>query len=103
MAPIKIIEYFRVMPRWLFVKITDSEGNHGWGEATLEGHTEAIEGTLNGFINRFTGLEADEIEHIWQLAWRQSDYVPTKSCQHVHASDTNRQASTEAVRSSCQL
>ncbi|GAB7353069.1 hypothetical protein MBLNU459_g3618t1 [Dothideomycetes sp. NU459] len=74
MAPIKTIEYFRVMPRWLFVKIVDSEGHYGWGEATLEGHTEAIEGTLDGFIKRFTGLEADDIEHIWQLAWRQSFY-----------------------------
>jgi len=74
MAPIKSIEYFRVMPRWLFVKICDTEGNYGWGEATLEGHTEAIEGTLDGFIKRFTGLEADEIEALWQLAWRQSFY-----------------------------
>ncbi|GAB7345018.1 hypothetical protein MBLNU457_3438t1 [Dothideomycetes sp. NU457] len=74
MAPINSIEYFRVMPRWLFVKICDTEGNFGWGEATLEGHTEAIEGTLDGFIKRFTGLEAEDIEHIWQLAWRQSFY-----------------------------
>ncbi|KAL1297116.1 hypothetical protein AAFC00_004695 [Neodothiora populina] len=74
MAPITSIEYFRVMPRWLFVKIVDSEGQAGWGEATLEGHTEAIEGTLNGFIKRFVGLEADDIEHVWQLAWRQSFY-----------------------------
>ncbi|KAF2150988.1 D-galactonate dehydratase [Myriangium duriaei CBS 260.36] len=74
MAPIATIEYFRLLPRWLFVKICDSEGNHGWGEATLEGHTEAIEGTLDGFIKRFVGLEAEDIEHIWQLAWRQSFY-----------------------------
>lgn len=60
------------MPRWLFVKIVDTEGHYGWGEATLEGHTEAIEGTLDGYIKRFTGLEADDIEQIWQLAWRQS-------------------------------
>ena len=73
MAPIKSIEYFRVMPRWLFVKLVDTEGGVGWGEATLEGHTEAIEGTLDGFIKRFVGLEADNIEHIWQLAWRQSE------------------------------
>jgi len=70
MAVIKGIEYFRVMPRWLFVKITDSEGNYGWGEATLEGHTEAVEGTLDALIKRFIGFEADDIEHIWQSAWR---------------------------------
>ncbi|KAK8211578.1 hypothetical protein M8818_003233 [Zalaria obscura] len=74
MAPISSIEHFRVPPRWLLVKITDSEGSVGWGEATLEGHTEAIEGTLRGFTTRFTGLEASNIEHIWQLAWRQSFY-----------------------------
>jgi galactonate dehydratase len=72
MAPIKTIEYFRVKPRWLFVKIVDAEGHVGWGEATLEGHTQAVEGTLNGYIARFVGLEAEDIEHIWQLAWRKS-------------------------------
>lgn len=70
MGLIKSIEYFRVMPRWLFVKITDDAGNHGWGEATLEGHLDAVEGTLNALIARFVGLEAEDIEHIWQLAWR---------------------------------
>ncbi|KAK0321387.1 hypothetical protein LTR82_007840 [Friedmanniomyces endolithicus] len=74
MAPIATIEHFRVLPRWLFVKITDSEGRIGWGEATLEGHTEAIEGTLKGYANRFIGLEADDIEEIWQQAWRKSFY-----------------------------
>ncbi|KAH0367587.1 mandelate racemase/muconate lactonizing enzyme family protein, partial [Aureobasidium melanogenum] len=74
MAPIKTIEYFRVRPRWLFVKIVDAEGGVGWGEATLEGHTKAVEGTLDGYIDRFVGLEAEDVEHIWQLAWRQSFY-----------------------------
>lgn len=72
MAPIKTIEYFRVKPRWLFVKIVDDEDHVGWGEATLEGHSQAVEGTLNGYITRFVGLEAEDIEHIWQLAWRHS-------------------------------
>ncbi|KAL1589747.1 hypothetical protein WHR41_01677 [Cladosporium halotolerans] len=74
MAPIAKIEYFRVLPRWLFVKITDSENRVGWGEASLEGHTEAVEGTLNGYITRFVGREADDIEAIWQDAWRKSFY-----------------------------
>ncbi|KAF2092080.1 D-galactonate dehydratase [Saccharata proteae CBS 121410] len=74
MTKISSIEYFRVPPRWLFVKITDADGNAGWGEATLEGHTEAVEGTLDEFRTRFVGLEADNIEHIWQLAWRLSFY-----------------------------
>ncbi|KAI9869172.1 MAG: hypothetical protein M1830_005469, partial [Pleopsidium flavum] len=58
MAKIKSIEYFRVLPRWLFVKICDEEDGYGWGEATLEGHTEAVEGTLNALIKHFVGYEA---------------------------------------------
>jgi galactonate dehydratase len=59
MAKIKSIEYFRVKPRWLFVKVTDEQGNYGWGESTLEGHTQAIEGTLDSLIERFVGYEAE--------------------------------------------
>ena len=29
MAKIGLIEYFRVPPRWLFIKITDDESNFG--------------------------------------------------------------------------
>ncbi|EYE94354.1 mandelate racemase/muconate lactonizing enzyme family protein [Aspergillus ruber CBS 135680] len=74
MAKIKSIEYFRVLPRWLFVKVTDDEGQYGWGESTLEGHTEAIEGTLDSLSKRFQGYEADDIEHIWQMVWRLGFY-----------------------------
>ena len=84
MAPIKSLEYFRVLPRWLFVKIIDTEGDSGWGEATLEGHTEAVEGTLNGFAKRFVGLEADDIEHLWQSAWRQSEKVTISPKHSAH-------------------
>lgn len=59
MVKIKSIEYFRVLPRWLFVKITDEEDKYGWGESTLEGHTEAVEGTLNALCKRFEGYEAE--------------------------------------------
>ncbi|OAL30759.1 hypothetical protein AYO22_01379 [Fonsecaea multimorphosa] len=74
MAPIKDIEYFRVPPRWIFVKITDSDGKTGWGEASLEGNSEAVEGCLDGFRERFVGMEANEIENIWQHAYRGSFY-----------------------------
>lgn len=59
MAPIKRIEHFRVPPRWLFVKVTDVDGNSGWGEASLEGHTEAVEGCLTAFAERFAGMDAE--------------------------------------------
>lgn len=59
MVKIKSIEYFRVLPRWLFVKVCDENDNHGWGESTLEGHTQAVEGCLDALIQRFRGFEAE--------------------------------------------
>lgn len=71
---ITTLEYFRVKPRWLFVKLTDSTGALGWGEATLEGHDKAVEGALSEMSDRLLGLVADDIEHIWQLFWRLGFY-----------------------------
>jgi len=59
LAKIKSVEYFRVKPRWLFVKVTDTDGGYGWGEGTLEGHTKAVEGALDEIIERIVGLEAE--------------------------------------------
>lgn len=61
MAKIKSIEYFRVKPRWLFVKVTDEQGRSGWGEGTLEGHTQAVEGALDEIIARIIGYEAEYV------------------------------------------
>ncbi|EON64707.1 galactonate dehydratase [Coniosporium apollinis CBS 100218] len=74
MAPIKSIEYFRVKPRWLMVKIIDEKGQYGWGEGTLESHDLAVEGALDEMIVRLIGYEANEIEHIWQTFWRHGFY-----------------------------
>ncbi|KAI0125866.1 mandelate racemase/muconate lactonizing protein-like protein [Xylariales sp. AK1849] len=74
MGKIVKIEYFRVPPRWLFVKITDDTGNSGWGEASLEGHTQAVEGCLDAWAARYIGMEAEDIEHIWQLSYRGGFY-----------------------------
>lgn len=41
--------------------MTDEEGKYGWGESTLEGHTEAVEGTLNAMCQRFEGYEAEYV------------------------------------------
>ncbi|KAL4884877.1 enolase C-terminal domain-like protein [Aspergillus karnatakaensis] len=74
MAKIKSVEYFRVKPRWLMVKVSDEVGGYGWGEATLEGHDLAVEGALDEMIIRLIGLEANNIENIWQMFWRHGFY-----------------------------
>ncbi len=40
------LETFYVPPRWLFVRLESDEGVVGWGEASLEGYAEAVEGAL---------------------------------------------------------
>jgi galactonate dehydratase len=49
---IKKVENFYVRPRWLFVRIETEGGVVGWGEATLEGHTEAVQGSLRDIARR---------------------------------------------------
>ncbi|EIW78456.1 enolase C-terminal domain-like protein [Coniophora puteana RWD-64-598 SS2] len=68
------IEVFRVPPRWLFVRVETADGLVGWGESTLEGHTEAIEGAFLDLKETFTGWDADGIEDIWQHAYRSRFY-----------------------------
>lgn len=86
------IETFRVRPRWLFVRVETSrvgrmtrsklwtysllicQGIVGWGEATLEGHSEAVEGAFVDFRERFIGWDAANIEDIYQSAYRHRFY-----------------------------
>ncbi|KAI0659797.1 enolase C-terminal domain-like protein [Cubamyces menziesii] len=68
------IEIFRVPPRWLFVRVETEQGIVGWGEGTLEGHTEAIEGAYKDLTERFVGWDADQIQDIWQHAYRSRFY-----------------------------
>lgn len=61
---IKNIESFRLKPRWLFVRIETEGGVVGWGEATLEGHTEAVQGSLKDITTRLIGWDAMNIEEV---------------------------------------
>jgi hypothetical protein len=49
---IKSIESFYVRPRWLFVRVETEGGVVGWGEGTLEGHTEAVAASLKDIGRR---------------------------------------------------
>ncbi|KAJ7100944.1 muconate lactonizing enzyme, N-terminal domain protein [Mycena belliarum] len=72
--PIKAIETFYVRPRWLFVRVETEKGIVGWGEATLEGHTEAVEGSFADLRERFVAWDSANIEDIWQTAYRHRFY-----------------------------
>lgn len=71
---IKSIELFPVPPRWLFVRVETDDGSVGWGEASLEGHTEAVQGAFASLRERFIGVDPAKIEDIWQTAYRLGFY-----------------------------
>ena len=68
------IETFLVPPRWLFVRVEADDGAFGWGEASLEGHAEAVDGAFEAFRDRFIGADPRRIEDIWQVAYRGGFY-----------------------------
>jgi galactonate dehydratase len=74
MNEIVAIETFRVPPRWLFVRVETRAGIVGWGESSLEGHAEAVEGAFSALRDRFIGADADQIEEAWQIAYRLGFY-----------------------------
>ncbi|MEO6340481.1 MAG: galactonate dehydratase [Caulobacteraceae bacterium] len=71
---ISIIECFAVAPRWLFVRVATDDGAVGWGEASLEGHAEAVKGAFAALRDRFIGADPFAIEDIWQIAYRGGFY-----------------------------
>ena len=68
------IETFFVPPRWLFVRVESNDGAVGWGEASLEGHAEAVDGAFESLRDRFIGHDPRRIEDIWQIGYRGGFY-----------------------------
>jgi galactonate dehydratase len=68
------IETFYVPPRWLFVRVEADEGAVGWGEASLEGHAEAVEGAFAELRDRFLGHDPYRIEDAFQIGYRGGFY-----------------------------
>jgi galactonate dehydratase len=56
---------------WLFVKVTTDEGLYGWGEASVEGQTKAVEQCILVLAERSViGEDPRNIEKIWQKMYR---------------------------------
>ena len=68
------IETFFVPPRWLFVRVEADDGSFGWGEASLEGHAEAVDGAFAALRDRFLGADPRRIEDAWQVGYRGGFY-----------------------------
>ena len=68
------IETFLVPPRWMFCRVETEDGAVGWGEPSLEGHAEAVDGAFESLRDRFVGHDPRRIEDIWQVAYRGGFY-----------------------------
>lgn len=61
------VETFLVPPRWLFVRIETDDGVVGWGEASLEGHSDAVRTVVDQFAEHLIGSDPSRIEDHWQV------------------------------------
>ena len=60
------------MRNWIFVKVlTDQDGLHGWGEATLEWHTRGVVAAIEDLSQLVVGENPTRVEYIWQMMHRQ--------------------------------
>lgn len=68
-------ELFSVPPRWLFLKLTTSDGTVGWGEPILEGRTRTVRKAVEELVEDFIlGNDPAAIERHWQRCYRGGHY-----------------------------
>jgi galactonate dehydratase len=68
------LELFKVPPRWLFLKITTSDGLVGWGEPVVEGRADTVAAAVRELSEYIEGRNPDQIEDIWQVLYRGGFY-----------------------------
>ncbi|KFF60485.1 galactonate dehydratase [Cryobacterium sp. MLB-32] len=74
MSTITRVETFLVAPRWLFVRLETSDGVVGWGEASLEGHSDAVRSVVEQFAEYLLDSDPDRIEDHWQVLTKSGFY-----------------------------
>ena len=67
---IATVEQFFPLHRTRLVKITTDTGLSGWGETTLEGKPESVEGAVRELADYLVGKDPLRIEHHWQQMYR---------------------------------
>ncbi|GAA5520689.1 galactonate dehydratase [Aliifodinibius salicampi] len=74
MSTIEKIDLYKVPPRWLFLKITTSDGVVGWGEPVIEGKADTVAAAVKEFKEVLIGRNPGHIEDIYQTLYRGSFY-----------------------------
>jgi galactonate dehydratase len=74
MHTIEEIKLYKVPPRWLFLKMTTSDGIAGWGEPVVEGKADTVAVAVKEFKRHLVGADPDRIEDLVQTLYRGSFY-----------------------------
>ncbi|WP_306060584.1 galactonate dehydratase [Natronococcus wangiae] len=68
-------ELFEVPPRWLFLKVTTSDGTVGWGEPVVEGRAKTVRTAVEELMDNYLiGEDPARIEDHWQTMYRGGFY-----------------------------
>lgn len=68
-------ELFEIPPRWVFLKVTTSDGTVGWGEPVVEGRAKTVRAAVEELMDNYLiGEESVDIERHWQTMYRGGFY-----------------------------
>ncbi len=68
------LETFRVLPRWLMLRLETDDGLTGWGEPVVEGHAGATEAAVHELSGCVIGSDPRNVEALWQTLYRGGFY-----------------------------
>ncbi len=68
------VETFRILPRWLLLRLETDDGLVGWGEPVVEGRAATTEACVHELEPYLLGADARNIEDIWQTIYRGGFY-----------------------------
>jgi galactonate dehydratase len=71
---IEKVEFFKVLPRWLFLKISTDTGITGWGEPVIEGRADTVASAVQEMEEYIIGQDPRNIEDLWQKLYRGGFY-----------------------------
>ena len=74
MARIDPFDLFKVLSRWLLLKITTDEGVEGWGEPVVEGRADTVAAAVREMGEYLVGADPTRIEDLWQTLYRGGFY-----------------------------
>lgn len=68
------LETFRIIPRWLLLRLETDDGVVGWGEPVVEGRARTTEAAVHELSEYVIGSDPRDVEHLWQTLYRGGFY-----------------------------